>query len=127
MREWQEKAPCVYILASKRDGMLYVGVTSALEDRVAVHKQGLFEGFTKKYSVNRLVYYEFWRTMQEAILRETRIKKWKRAWKVRLIHSMNPEWLDLHDTQTQSLLPGAADVERGANVEARRGWPPPRP
>jgi putative endonuclease len=89
------KEPCVYILASKRDGILYVGVTSDLPNRVGVHKQNLIEGFTRKYRIRTLVYYEMHLTMLEAIRREKQIKKWRRAWKVRLIEQINPEWIDL--------------------------------
>ena len=95
MRVWRAKHPCVYIMASKRDGVLYVGVTGQLFERVAIHKQDLVEGFTKKYGVHRLVYYELHATFAEAFARESRLKKWKRAWKVRLIEQMNPEWIDL--------------------------------
>ena len=112
MREWRQKRSCVYIMASKRDGVLYIGVTSGLNDRISIHSQDLIDGFTKKYSVHRLVYYEFFETMPEAILRESRLKKWKRAWKVRLIHSFNPEWLDLFDELSGSVLDGPADLER---------------
>ena len=89
------KEPCVYILASQPNGVLYTGVTSAVWDRVNEHKQGLIEGFTKKYGVKMLVYAEFHDSMDEAIRREKRIKTWNRAWKVRLIGEMNPEWADL--------------------------------
>ena len=112
MRQFRPKRPCIYIMASMRDGVLYIGVTSNLEDRVSIHKQDLFDGFSKKYGVHRLVYYEFFETMPDAILRETRLKKWKRAWKVRLILSMNPEWLDLFDTENGCLLDGPSDIER---------------
>jgi putative endonuclease len=106
------KEPCVYILASKPSGMLYVGVTSSLFDRVVIHKQDLVEGFTKRYAVHRLVYYEMHETMDAAILRESQLKKWKRAWKVRLIESMNPEWCDLFDETTGAILDGPADRDR---------------
>ena len=86
--------PCVYMLASKRDGIIYVGVTSDLFDRVNLHKQGV-DGFTKKYCVHKLVYYEMHETMTEAIRREKQLKKWNRAWKVRLIEQLNPEWDDM--------------------------------
>jgi len=89
------KEPCVYILASKRDGVIYVGVTSDISNRVNLHKQGLIEGFTKKYGVHLLVYCEVHQTMPEAIRREKQLKKWNRAWKVRLIEQINPEWRDL--------------------------------
>ena len=112
MREFRPKQPCVYIMASKRDGVLYTGVTSALPNRVSIHKQDLFEGFTKKYRVHMLVFYEMHETMEQAIRRETQIKKWKRAWKVRLIHDMNPEWKDLFDETWGEIADGPADIER---------------
>lgn len=88
--------PCVYILASKRNGTLYVGVTSDLARRVWSHKTDAAEGFTKQHQVYRLVYAEYHATMEDAILREKRIKKWRRAWKIALIEAANPEWNDLH-------------------------------
>jgi putative endonuclease len=88
--------PCVYILASHRNGTLYVGVTSDLSRRVWEHKTGVIEGFTKRYQVHRLVYAEFHATMEEAILREKRIKGWRRAWKITLIEKTNPIWRDLY-------------------------------
>ena len=90
-----EKYPAVYILASKPNGTLYVGVTSNLAGRIWQHKNTLVDGFTKKHSVHRLVYYEAHTEMVEAISREKRIKRWNRAWKIRLIEINNPEWLDL--------------------------------
>jgi putative endonuclease len=110
--EWWAKEPCVYILASKPNGVLYIGVTSSLFDRVAIHKQDLVDGFTKRYGVHRLVYYEMHETMEQAIRRESQLKKWKRAWKVRLIQSMNPEWCDLFDEANGAILDGPADRER---------------
>jgi putative endonuclease len=89
------KNPCVYILASKRDGVLYVGATSDISNRVNLHKQDVIEGFTKKYGAHLLVYYEMHHTMPDAIRREKQLKKWNRAWKVRLIEQLNPEWRDL--------------------------------
>jgi putative endonuclease len=109
------KQPCVYILASKRNGTLYTGVTSALFNRVGLHKQDLIEGFTKRYGVHRLVYYEMHRTTDAAILREKRVKKWNRAWKIRLIESMNPEWNDLFDEFWAEIKDGPADIERHAS------------
>jgi putative endonuclease len=106
------KQPCVYILASAPNGVLYVGVTSDVATRVGVHKQDLHEGFTKKYGVHCLVYYEMHGTMDDAIRRETQIKKWKRAWKVRLIQQMNPEWRDLFDETWGAIEEGPADRER---------------
>lgn len=77
--ERTEKTPCVYIMASRRDGVLYIGVTSDLGDRVVIHKNDLVDGFTSKHRVHRLVYYEMHESMEAAIKRETRLKKWKRA------------------------------------------------
>ena len=106
------KTPCVYILASGRNGTLYIGVTSELFERVGVHRQGLIDGFTKKYGVHRLVYYEMHESMDAAILREKQLKKWNRAWKLRLIESMNPEWEDLFDEVGGGIRSGPADRVR---------------
>ena len=95
-----EKQPAVYILASKRNGTLYIGVTSDLTKRVWEHKNGMVEGFTKRYNVHRLVWYEIHESMESAITREKRIKEWKRAWKLELIEGANPEWEDLYITIT---------------------------
>ena len=92
-----EKGPCVYILVSKRNGTLYTGVTSDLIKRVYEHKNGLADGFTRKYNVHHLVYFELHEDMNGAITREKQIKKWNRAWKVELIERGNPEWKDLYD------------------------------
>jgi putative endonuclease len=89
------KQPAVYILASKRNGTLYVGVTSDLVKRVWQHRSDLVEGFTKRYSVHMLVYYELHTSMREAIRREKQVKKWNRAWKIELIEQENPHWRDL--------------------------------
>ena len=94
---YEEKEPAVYILASTLNGTLYVGCTSDLYARMMEHKNGTFEGFTKKYGVTMLVYYEIHETMPAAIERERRIKKWNRLWKIRLIEEMNPTWADLFD------------------------------
>ncbi len=104
--------PCVYILASRRNGTLYIGVTGALPDRMSQHKQGLIEGFTKDYDVKTLVYYEMHQTMDGAILHEKRLKEWQRAWKIRMIEKMNPEWTDLFDETTGEILDGPADSAR---------------
>jgi putative endonuclease len=93
----EEKFPAVYILANKPHGVIYVGVTSALWNRVASHKDGTIPGFTKKYDIKQLVWYEHHHNMTLAILREKRLKDWKREWKDRLIDAFNPRWLDLHD------------------------------
>jgi putative endonuclease len=90
------KQPTVYLLASKRNGTLYVGVTSNLIERVWKHRNNLVEGFTKKYSVHQLVWYELHESMDSAIKREKRLKDWKRKWKVQLIESTNPDWEDLY-------------------------------
>ena len=87
----------VYILASKKNGVLYIGVSSELVGRTYQHKAGAAEGFTKKYFVHKLVYYEIHSDIKEAILREKQIKKWNRAWKIRLIEESNPKWRDLYD------------------------------
>lgn len=87
----------VYILASKKHGALYIGVTNNLIRRVYEHKSDLVGGFTKKYIVKRLVYYEQTSSIEEAILREKRLKKWKREWKIALIQKQNPEWKDLYN------------------------------
>jgi len=89
------KQPCVYILASRRKGTLYTGVTSDLVRRIWAHKHGVIKGFTKRYRVHRLVYYEFHCDMYHAIRREKQIKKWNRAWKIELIERTNPRWKDL--------------------------------
>ena len=86
----------VYILASKRNGTLYVGVTGDLLKRIWEHKEGLAEGFTKQHDVKRLVWYEAHESMYEAITREKQLKKWKREWKIRLIEESNPYWNDLY-------------------------------
>jgi putative endonuclease len=90
------KQPAVYILASKRNGTLYIGVTSDLVKRIWQHKNNMLEGFTKRYSVHQLVWYELHSSMQSAIEREKRMKGWKREWKLELIESMNPKWQDLY-------------------------------
>ncbi len=85
-----------YILASRKNGTLYVGVTSDLLKRIYEHKQNLIDGFTKKYNVHTLMYYEVHNDIREAITREKQIKKWNRRWKMRLIEEMNSEWRDLY-------------------------------
>jgi putative endonuclease len=109
---WDEKCPAVYILASKRHGTLYVGVTSDLHGRMQEHKQGVYDGFAKKYGVNILVYYEMLDDMDSAIRREKQLKHWNRAWKVRAIETMNPEWGELYDERENDLRFGPADIAR---------------
>ena len=89
------KQPAVYILASKRNGTLYIGVTSDLQKRTWEHKSDFVEGFTKKYGIHRLVYHELHQDMSSAITREKQLKKWNRAWKLELIEGKNPDWIDL--------------------------------
>ena len=91
-----EKQPCVYLLASKRNGTLYTGVTSNLLKRVWEHKNNLVESFTSKYSVHTLVWNEMHDTMEAAIQREKAIKNWRRAWKIKTIEELNPLWIDLY-------------------------------
>ena len=89
------KQPCVYILASKKDGVLYIGVTSDLVKRLWEHQNNTVEGFTKKYYVHKLVFFELYDSMDQAIVREKQMKKWKREWKTDLIEKSNPDWIDL--------------------------------
>jgi putative endonuclease len=91
-----DRRPCVYILASRRNGTLYVGVTSDVARRVFEHRSDAVASFTSKYGVHRLVYVEFHDTMPDAILREKRIKRWRRAWKLALIERDNSQWRDLY-------------------------------
>lgn len=90
-----ERQPCVYILASGRHGTLYIGVTSNLMARLVQHRDGLIEGFTSRYGVARLVWFQMADTMEAAIRREKQLKKWNRDWKLRLIEETNPNWVDL--------------------------------
>ena len=85
----------VYIVASKKDGILYIGVTNNLKRRVQEHKQKINPGFTNRYNINTLVYYEIHSKILKAIKREKQLKKWKRKWKIELIESINPDWIDL--------------------------------
>ena len=89
------KCPCVYLLANRRNGTLYVGVTSDLIKRVYQHRNGLVDGFTKRYAVHNLVWYEVHERMESAILREKQIKKWDRRAKIALIEQFNPVWRDI--------------------------------
>ena len=90
------KQPCVYILASKRNGTLYIGVTSNLAKRIHEHRNHLVDGFTKRYRIEKLVWYETHETMESAIMRENQLKKWNRSWKIHLIESLNRNWEDLY-------------------------------
>ncbi len=91
------RTPCVYILANKPNGTLYIGVTSNLVQRVWQHKNDFVEGFTKRYSVHRLVWHEVHESMESAISSEKALKKWNRSWKIELIERSNPTWVDLYD------------------------------
>jgi putative endonuclease len=94
------KTPCVYILASQRNGTLYIGVTSDLIKRIWQHRNNLVEGFTKRYGVHNLVWHEIHETLEGAIAREKNIKKWNREWKLKLIERSNPLWQDLYGQLT---------------------------
>ena len=106
------KVPCVYILASRPNGVLYVGVTSNLPERMTQHSLGELRGFTQRYKIKQLVYYEMHETMLRAIAREKQLKHWNRAWKVRLIHAFNPAWQNLFDFETGEIAFGPADLYR---------------
>ena len=90
------KQPCVYIMASRRNGTLYIGVTSDLIKRAWEHKNDSVEGFTRRYRVHHLVWYEIHESMESAIQRERSLKNWQRRWKLGLIEEFNPEWNDLY-------------------------------
>ena len=92
---WNTKQPVVYILASRKNGTLYIGVTSDLVKRMWEHRNKLVEGFIKRYSIHDLVWYELHESMESAIEREKRLKAWKRAWKTELIERSYPDWQDL--------------------------------
>ena len=92
------KAGWFYLITNRRDGILYAGVTGNLPLRAFEHRQGLIEGFTKRYGLKMLVYCEHYDDIRRAIQRDKTVKHWPRAWKVRLIHAKNPEWNDLYDT-----------------------------
>ncbi|MEO0419870.1 MAG: GIY-YIG nuclease family protein [Pseudomonadota bacterium] len=91
------KGGCVYIMASRRNGTIYIGVTSDLAQRVWEHREGLIEGFTKKHGCKMLVWFERHDTIEAAIARERQMKEWKRAWKLRVIEEKNPDWNDLFE------------------------------
>jgi len=95
------KGGWIYIVTNKRNGTLYTGVTSDIARRAWEHRDGLYPGFTKRYGLKRLVYMERYEEISSAIARETRIKKWPRAWKIRLIQASNPDWEDLYETLNQ--------------------------
>ena len=86
----------IYILANKKNGTLYIGITSNLVKRAYEHKNNIIDGFTKKYNIHKLVYYEITDDIESAIRREKQLKKWNRKWKINLIEKNNPEWIDLY-------------------------------
>jgi putative endonuclease len=94
----EEKAPAVYIMANRYRGSMYVGVTGALYHRVCDHKNERYDGYTHEHGLKTLVWYEHHHSMEAAIHREKLLKRWHRPWKFRLVESMNPNWLDLHDS-----------------------------
>jgi putative endonuclease len=100
-----DKRYFVYILASRRNGTPYIGMTNNLIKRVWEHREGLIPGFTKKYGVNMLVHYEVFEMVRDAINRETRLKKWKREWKINLIQQTNHEWNDLYQSFLEERRP----------------------
>lgn len=95
------KGGWVYILASRKSGTLYIGVTANIHERIYAHKQKTIRGFTQKYNVDRLVYCEHFDRIEDAIAQEKRLKNWKRAWKIALIERNNPDWRDLYDELNQ--------------------------
>jgi putative endonuclease len=95
------KGGWVYLMTNRRNGTLYLGVTANLAARAWQHREGVVEGFTKRYGLTRLVWYERFKDIRDAIQREKTMKHWPRAWKVRLIHAMNPEWEDLYEVLNQ--------------------------
>ena len=92
-----KKTYYVYILTNRRNGTIYIGVTNNLKRRVFEHKSGLIPGFTKKYNLKNLIYFETHDWIDSAILREKQMKAWRRVWKIKIIESMNPDWNDLYD------------------------------
>ena len=114
-----EKPGYVYVMASRRNGTLYIGVTSDLIRRVWQHREGIIEGFTKEYGCKTLVWYQAFSSIEDARRRELQMKEWKRAWKLREIEAMNPEWQDIYSNLL--LFPGEG---RGPADDAATG---PRP
>ena len=106
----RERDPCVYILASGHYGTLYIGVTSNLVQRLVQHRERLLPGFTNRYKVHRLVHFEMFGDIENAILREKQLKRWHRQWTINLINAENPEWRDL---AVGFNLPALAPRERG--------------
>ena len=97
MREKCEKVYCVYILTNKLRGVLYTGVTGNLLKRIEEHREGVYSGFSRRYNLKKLVYYESMDRVEDAISLEKKIKKWRREWKINLIEAQNPLWEDLYE------------------------------
>lgn len=95
------KQPCVYMITNRNNTTLYIGITSNLVQRIYQHKNKLIKGFSAKYNVDKLVYFELFEDMENAITREKRLKLWKRDWKNRIINEMNPSWQDLYPDLTR--------------------------
>lgn len=106
------KIPCVYMLSNRPNGVLYIGVTSDLANRMTQHTDGSLPGFSKRYGLKHLIYYETFPTMPAAIAREKQLKEWRRAWKIRLIDAFNPEWRNLFDSATGEIEFSPADITR---------------
>ena len=115
------KAPAVYILASERNGTLYIGVTSDLIKRVWQHKESLADGFTKKYGVKILVWYEQHETMESAIAKEKAMKKWLRKWKLATIEKTNPDWRDLWPEILGAVVPAPSVIPASPVIPANAG------
>ena len=98
MKRYMQKLYCVYILTNKNNSVLYVGVSGDLKKRVWAHKRKIVEGFTKKYNVSTLVYFECSEDVHSALQREKQLKNWHRQWKINLISEKNPEWVDLYES-----------------------------
>jgi len=109
------KAGYVYIMASRRNGTIYIGVTNDLIRRIAEHRSGKIRGFTSKYGCKLLVWFEAYDEMEQARLRELRMKEWKRQWKLRVIEEMNPDWNDLFESLCQNWTPAFAG-EQGSEA-----------
>lgn len=108
------KQPCVYLLASSSHGTFYTGVTSDLPRRLYEHRTGAADGFTKRYGIKRLVWFEQHETMEAAILREKQIKRWARAWKYELVNSVNPTWRDFAEDLGFEALPMGRKADPGS-------------
>lgn len=124
------KSPAVYMMASQKQGTIYIGVTSNLIQRVWQHRTGVVEGFTQQYGVKMLVWYEQHESMESAIMREKAMKKWRRDWKINLIERDNPDWLDLwsaivgesNDTHSMSpVVPASLVIPASSVIPAKAG------